>query len=519
MGALNRFVAILVADLRERSRSGRFWLMLGTVAAFTWWCFPPIEAGYMTVSLGAGVRAHYSSAWIGMVLGLMYSTMMSLFGFYLVRGNLVRDFDTRVWQLLVATPMTRRAYLLAKWASHMTVFLLFLIVGLLVGAIAQVWRGEDPHLDLIELVKPALWLSLPALAVTAMFAVLFDLVPWTRRTGGNVLYFFVWITLFTVTFLVLNPEEVAWARTTWLSDPNGLALVLRDLQAHLSVAQPGTVIHGMNIGSSSFEGGAKLFEWTQWTLRPMDLLGRLLWPLLSVLAVMAMSPWLDWAAARTRTAATSAADRPGRRLRWLDALLRPIERFPLGVLVAAELRLVLRQRRRLWWLAIMVLAAIQTFGSLPAIAIACIGAWLISIDVFSRAVLREHEQATGALMYTAAGARSRLLRSRVVVATMMAVVPVVPALVRLSSARPEAATATLLVALSIAIGGLAVGALCRNGRPFELLLVLFAYIGIQGQSTLNAVIDPASTAAQHALLLPALAVLLIGLWPRFTRVR
>ena len=61
-------------------------------------------------------------------LGLMYSTMLSLFGFYLVRGTVVRDFETGVWQLLVATPMHRAGYVFAKWLSHLGLFALLLVV-------------------------------------------------------------------------------------------------------------------------------------------------------------------------------------------------------------------------------------------------------------------------------------------------------------------------------------------------------------------------------------------------------
>ena len=117
MSALRRFSAILVADLRERTTLDALLdRVLAIVALATWWCFPSMDAGYVTVAFGDNVRGLYSSAWIGMVLGLLYSTMLSIIGFYLVRGTLLRDFDTRVWQLLVATPMTRSGYLLAKWA-------------------------------------------------------------------------------------------------------------------------------------------------------------------------------------------------------------------------------------------------------------------------------------------------------------------------------------------------------------------------------------------------------------------
>jgi hypothetical protein len=40
VGALRRFAAILVADLRERSRQRRFWVVLGLVCA-AWRRTPP----------------------------------------------------------------------------------------------------------------------------------------------------------------------------------------------------------------------------------------------------------------------------------------------------------------------------------------------------------------------------------------------------------------------------------------------------------------------------------------------
>ncbi|MEO7755860.1 MAG: ABC transporter permease, partial [Dokdonella sp.] len=209
MEALRRFAAIVLADLRERSRSTRFWVVLGLVSLVTWWCFPGIETGRFTVGFATDQRAAYSSAWVGLVLGLMYSTMLSLIGFYLVRGTLVRDFDTRVWQLLVATPMTRAGYLLAKWTSHMAVFALIMLVGLAIGAAAQWVRAEDHAFDLIELFKPVAVLALPSLALTAFFAVLFDLVPWLRHTAGNVLFFFVWSFLFVTLGVAIDPHKSA----------------------------------------------------------------------------------------------------------------------------------------------------------------------------------------------------------------------------------------------------------------------------------------------------------------------
>lgn len=517
MEALRRFAAIVLADLRERSRSTRFWIVLGLVGLATWGCFPGIDSGRFAVGFGNDTRAAYSSAWIGLVLGLMYSTMLSLVGFYLVRGTLVRDFDTRVWQLLVATPMTRAGYLLAKWTSHMAVFGLIVLVGLAVGVAAQWVRAEDRAFDMVELLAPVVVLALPSLALAAFFAVLFDLLPWLRRTAGNVLFFFVWMFLFVVSGAWIDPHKSAWAHATWISDPSGIVLVMRDFATHLARSAPWVTASDISIGMSNHVAALRLFEWRQWPMQARDLAGRGLWMGLSVLGVMALAPMLDWAAARTRSVAGAQGANPGRRLAWLDRVLRPLESTRIGRLLAAELKLVLRQRRAWWWLALVVAWGAQLSGNREAIGVGVVVAWLASIDVFARAVLRERETGTGALLFVAARAARNLLLARIGVAFVLAVLAVAPALVHLLAIDRVAAGALLLCAANVALAGLALGIACRNPRPFELLMAVLAYAGVQAQGPLAVVANAAGTLPLHAFALPLLLTVVVAGWPRFAR--
>ena len=197
--------ALCIADLRQRTRSPRFRVVALAITAAGWWCLPPVDAGYLVVAIGDHHRGFYSSAWIGMVLAMM-SLLWGLVGFYLVRGTVQRDFDTRVWQLLGTTSMRRGAYLLAKWASHLVVMGGLMCATLAVGLVAQLVRAEDRHVDLWELVKPSLFIALPTLAVSATLAIWFDVVPVLRRTAGNIVFFFVWVGLLTT-----GPGETALA--------------------------------------------------------------------------------------------------------------------------------------------------------------------------------------------------------------------------------------------------------------------------------------------------------------------
>ncbi|MEO8365065.1 MAG: hypothetical protein ABI538_02545 [Pseudoxanthomonas sp.] len=511
MAALRRFMAIMLADLRERTRSTRFWVVLALVGVATWWCFPALQTGKVAVGVD-GTRGYYSSAWAGLSLGLMYSTLLAWLGFYLVRGTLVRDFDTRVWQLLVTTPMTRRGYLLAKWTSHMAVFTLVMVLGLVVGFVAQWVHAEDRTLDVVELLKPMLVLSMPALTLTAFFAVLFDMVPRLRRTGGNVLFFFVWLLLFSITGINMDPSHSEWARQTWLSDPSGMTLIQRNLQVQLAQIAPALDASSMSVGVSTMDDGAKLFAWTRWEVALRDIAGRLLWVLAAVIGILLLAPALDRAAARTSRQQVGA-NHAGRRLAWLDRLLNPLQRSALGLLLSAELRLVLRQRRWWWWLAIASAWAVQLFAPTKIAGIAAVVAWMISLDILARGILREREARTAALLFTAPQSINRLLLARTATALGITGSAVLPMLLRLIASAPATAAILLLVAANVALAGLAMGALCRSARPYELMMAMLAYAGIQGLGPLAVPAVEGTLLVGHLVALPLLAAILLLLWP------
>jgi hypothetical protein len=516
MAALQRFLAILLADLRERTRSPRFWALLGLMIAATWKCFPPVDADYLIVALNGGERGAYSSAWVGMVLAMAYSPLLSLFGFYVVRGTLVRDIDTRVWQLLVATPMTRGGYLLAKWASHLAVFALIIAAGLGVALLAQLVRAEDRAVDLLQLVKPVLLLNLPGLAMTAMFAVWFDLLPWLRRTAGNVIYFILWVVLLSVPMANLESPG-SGVRTGWLSDPNGLVMVARDFHRVREQQTGKARDFGFTIGNAGIKKAPVLFVWKSWSVRALDVLGRALWLAVALFGVLLAAPLLDWAAARGNAAAKSRTQ-AGSRLRWLDRLLNPLARGPLATLAIAELKLALRQRRFWWWGAALLAFGLQVFGAGEAFQFGMLLAWLLPLDILARAILRENDHGTGGLVFASPHILRRLLAARFLVGVGLLLALTAPGLLRLLATLPLAALAALIVSVSITSWGLSLGAICRNARPFELALITGVYAALNGVALFDLSATPATTLLWHAMLLLPAWLALAWAWPRLARV-
>ncbi len=486
-------LALFMADLRQRTRSPRFWIVALAVTAAGWWSLPPIDANYMIVAIGDHHRGYYSSAWIGMVLAML-SLLWGLVGFYLVRGTVQRDFDTRVWQLLGTTSMRRSAYLVAKWAGHVAVMGGLVVATLVVGLVAQQVRAEDRQVDLWELVKPSLFIALPTLSVSAAFAIWFDIVPVLRRTAGNFAFFLVWMTLLTSGPAGITHDRQAQAagaappiEQPWMSDLPAMRVMQWSIEHQIARGLPDkTRLEGFCIGCGGVSAPTARFAWTTWEVRAGVLWGRMLWVAAALGCVLLTVPLLDWAASRASVPATTTGARAPRSLRWLHALLRPLQGTPAGVLVAAEAFVVLRMRPLWWWAAWAPLWGVQLFGPRHAVALAMLGGWLLLLDVFSRTGLRDHEHRTVELVSTAPGAQRRLLAARATLLVGLAWLAAAPGLLHECLAHPAMAGAGFVMGASIALWGLVAALTTRSSRPFELAFIVAAYATSQGMPWLDA---------------------------------
>ena len=510
MQALRRFFAIVRADGRQRWRAPRLAVGLLILVALTWFCFPAADAHYRVLGLGH-FRVAYSSAWVGMVVAMLM-TWLSLLGFFLVRGTLTRDIETRCWELLVATPLSRPGYLLAKWVSHLLVLVAIALGMLAMATLALTVRAPAAPIEPLQLLLPVLVLGLPALGICALCAVLFDLAPMLRRTLGNALYVVLWIGMLASGAVGGNapvPAQVG------VGDVHGIAVFKRDL-ATVTAAQ-GIDAKAQHIclfcGSAASEAAPIL--WTHWSPAPTDLLGRLFWMLLPLPALVLAARGLDRAA---RTTARTPARRSARRLAWLQFLLAPLQRKSASTLVSLELQHALRQRPLWVWAALLIAWATQLFATPSTASIAVMGAWALFLPVFSHAALREREFATAAVVFSSVGATSRLLRVRMLGLLLIGAACAAPALLRFAMVEPLLCLTVLSLIVSLAAWSLALGALSGSARLFELLFLLGALLALNGVGVLDASIAPVTTLLVHIALLPLALLLLAFAWARSSRV-
>jgi hypothetical protein len=187
-----RVLAQLIrADFLERTRRYSFLITLGVMVYLGYLAVPSIDSNALTVDLG-NLRGIYNSAWVGSMIALFSSMVLSLPGFYLVKNAIRRDRETGVGQIIATTPLSKPLYTLGKAVSN------FIFLAVIIGVVAlaaggmQFIRGESMRLDVWKLLAPFLFTTLPTLMLVAAVAVLFESISFLRGGFGNIAYFALW---------------------------------------------------------------------------------------------------------------------------------------------------------------------------------------------------------------------------------------------------------------------------------------------------------------------------------------
>ena len=286
-------------------------------------------------------------------------------GFYVVRSAIARDQQTRVGQVLAATPLRNAGYLAGKFASNLMVLASMAGVLAVTALVMQLARGESRAVSLGALLLPYTLFTLPLLVLTAAAAVLVETVPVLRGRLGNIAWFFAWIAFAIAGGSV--PLGFGAVRTS-----------MRQAMAaqHLHPAE-------FSVGFTQIAHPLRVFTWNGLAPPGGLVAGRLV--LIAVCCVLAVVPaaWFgrfDPARSRPRAQAASDSDVLAGDAGQPAALLpeaavpgasqtaglprhayRPLPArdarptLASGRLLAGELRILIQGTSRWWWLVAAVL--------------------------------------------------------------------------------------------------------------------------------------------------------------------
>ncbi len=281
MPAFRTLFYLTRADFLERSRRYSFLITLGLTIFAAYLYLPPSNANYLTLGLG-NYRGIYNSAWIGGAMAVLCSALLSLPAFYLVKNAIERDEQTGVGQIIATTPLSKTLYTLGKTVSNFLFLVVMVAVIAFAAGVLQLIRAEAFVFDLWALFSPFLFSVLPAMAVIAALAVLFETIPWLRGTFGNVVYFILWLVLLIFSAANMpSPQQVGGhANDIW-----GMQVILSGMVQDTTAAFP-DYQGNVTIGAATLQAPLRTFTWdgVYWTAE--IIFGRMLW--LGVALVIAL---------------------------------------------------------------------------------------------------------------------------------------------------------------------------------------------------------------------------------------
>lgn len=477
MNARRVLYQMVRADFLERVRRLSF---LVTLAASLYLAYG-VAAEKVWIVVGNGYRGVYNSAWIGALMSICCSAFLSLAGFYIVKNAVQRDADTRVGQVLAATPMRKDFYTVAKTLSNFAVLATMVGVLMLAAVAMQLMLGESLPFSLWKLWSPFIFLALPTMLLTASLAVLFETVPGLRGGFGNAVYFFLW-------------TGAIGFGATGTDDPTGLQLLYRSSRRALQAVDPGNPDHfnfSLTIGG---EHAVRTFPWNgiDWTERVLAM--RVLWIAVAVGLSLAASlffnrfdPARSSGKQRQRNAggsnATAYEVKTVKTLPTTSGHLTPIRhgstRLRFAKLVTSELRLMLKGQRWWWYVAAagMLIGQLVTPNPL-ARAWFLIVAWIWPLLLWSQMGCRESRYATRSLVFSSERSLSRQFPALWAAGIIVALLTGAGFGIRLILAEDwHTFVAWVAGAVFIPSLALALGSWTGGSRAFEAIYTIWWYIG------------------------------------------
>jgi len=469
------------ADFLERVRRYSFLFTMG-ISLYLGYA---AATGQLTMTVNDS-RGVFNSAWIGGLMALTSTTFLTLAGFYVVKNTIERDRSTRVGEILASTQISKTLYVAGKAISNFVVLGAMVVILPISGIIMQFWHGEDSHVELWKLLAPFLLIALPAMAVVAAVAVLFETISWLRGGLGNIVYFFVW------TVSLAAPIGSAKKSGANPLDWSGLTIIWSSIRA--VAKQPAN--HNdfsLSFQPSSAAKAVSSFQWNGLRWTGSLVIARLFWVAaaiaITILAAMIFDRFDPSKEQRRReaagtavsleTAETVAAPRMSAQTAVLTALGARTGSFRFGAILLAELRLMLKGRKW-WWYAVaagfIVACAATPSASGRGILLAC--AWLWPVLMWSSMGLREVRDQTSQLLFSAPHPIARQLPAVWLAGVVLALLTGSGFGARvLLGGDWRGLAAWLIGALFIPTLALGSGVWSRSSKLFEIVYLLMWYVG------------------------------------------
>ena len=479
---MNRATVIIqlaLADFRERTRRYSFLVTMLGVLFFAYL----VITGKYTIQFG-DIRTVYDSAWAGSAMAVCSSIMLTLVGFYLVKGSIERDRRTEVGQIVAATSISKGTYITSKFVSNVATLWLMMAVLAAVAFGMLLYRNESGTIDLYAFLIPFLIIAAPATLFAASVAVLFDSVRWLRSSAGNVIYLF--LAEFCIVFGMLNIP---------LLDLGGVILFTESVRAAAAAAFPGEKI-SLIMGFIMFDPALqveefRVFNWSGIIWTSGDILLRLFWVGVAFAVVGTAVPFFDRfdparnhrrkarKKKRSKAARTVLAESKASSELAYGQLSMPTPAFKFLSMLTAELRLAIKGRHWFWYAVAIGLCVAQLLAPFNVARMYLTPAAMVwPLIIWSTMGSRDRRHNTDSLLLSSPQPLVRQFPAVWMAGLLVAMAAVGCMLFRAAASGQWSYAAALVVgAFLIPTVSLMLGTLTGSRKLFEVLYLIVWYVG------------------------------------------
>ena len=464
------------ADFLERVRRYSFLIMLGLVVFLGY----QAAVGNIYVQVGE-YRGEFNPAWVGSMMAIIASFFLGWFGFYLVIGSVARDRETGVGQIMATTPLTRPLYVLGKWLSNFAVLTSMVLILALAGVIIQYLTGESTRLGLTALLSPFLFGILPAMALVAAVAVLFETIGFLSGGFGNIIYFFL--------FTLVVAFGIEQSKTNPALEPLGARLFQESMGAAAKAAFP-DYDGGFLVGASDVPVKG-IFHWSGVDWTPEVILKRFTFLGIALALTLLAGLFFDRFdpsgrrlrrkvnSAPTHIPQTGSASRTLSQPIRLTPLTRSQDGFAFFRVLISELKLLLKGKRWWWYLGALGLFIASLVVPVESVRTGVLPfAWIWPILIWSGMGNRENRNNTQQMVFSSAAPLMRQLPATWLAGFIIAFMTGSGAALKLLVANDGVGLlAWCSAVLFIPSFALVLGVWSNSSKVFEVLYITMWYIG------------------------------------------
>ncbi|CAL2086253.1 ABC transporter permease [Tenacibaculum sp. 190524A05c] len=459
----------------QRVRNYNFLITLCASLAVAYTFVPAPDANYSTIRI-ADYVGDYNSAWFGYVTAIMSSLFLSLVGFYLINGGIKTDVQTKVGQIIATTKVTNATYLFSKVISGFLILLTILGIVLIMSIALFHLYNENFPFEIFQFIKPYFLITIPALFLIAVLAVVFEVFFRKYTILQNIGFFFLF------SFLMLSSRT---HEDNFSSDMLGTQIVMNKMENQVRELTQGDRIKELSIGYViGNKNAAKKFHFNGMEFPYSFIISRIFWIALGALLVFLTTGFFH----RFSLKESSTQKAPKVAIQTeitnkeiqISGLSKLTTNFSILPLLRTELLLLIRKGKKWLWfingigmllLALVPLEIAHQFV-LPIL-------WFFQVSRISGLTTKEFTNKVHYFAFASFKPLQRLLISQLLASILLLLFLALPLLVRLIlAANFIALSAVILGGIFIVFLAAVFGIVTKGKKLFEVVFFMITYTNI-----------------------------------------